>query len=125
MGMWPGDPSWQVAAIVVPHEMMTQAGDLPWLAASYDGPTALLSFFNVLGAAKPSSNGLISWSYLGDWIAIDTPSRYLVANFHYALGALYSADIATALGHSSDAAAFLALAARISAAFPGVSARCA
>ena len=106
------------AAIVVPHEMLTQGGDLPWLAANYDGPTAMLSFFNTLGAAAPSAGGLITWSYLGDWVAIDTPNRYLVANFHYALGAILAADIASALGHTSDAVAFLALASRISAAFP-------
>lgn len=78
----------------------------------------MLSFFNTLGAADPAAGGLITWSYLGDWIAIDTPSRYLVANFHYALGAILAADIAAALGHASDAAAFLALASRVSAAFP-------
>jgi len=52
----------QVAAVVVPYELLTQRGDLAHANKTYDGPTALLAWFNALGEANSSSAGLITWS---------------------------------------------------------------
>jgi hypothetical protein len=62
MGNIAGDPSWEVLAVVLPSELLAQAGDLAAVAAGYDGPKSLLAFFNALGSADASSNGLITWS---------------------------------------------------------------
>jgi hypothetical protein len=123
MGLWPGDVSWQVAAVIIPHELLTQYADLPWLSRNYDGPRAMVTFFNALATADPTSNGLVPWSYLGDWIpvppaSINTVSRYLVANIHYMIGALFCADIAAAVGNTQDAAVLYALAAQVSSQIP-------
>ena len=109
MGYFTGDPSWQVAAVVVPYEMLTQMADLDYIEKNYDGPSALIKFFNILGNLDNTSHGLITWSYLGDWKAIDTPNNLLVANSNYAMSALFMAEIASAIGNKVDSATYLAL----------------
>jgi hypothetical protein len=105
-----------VLAVVIPSELLAQAGDLTAVAAGYDGPKSLLAFFNALGSADASSQGLITWSYLGDWKAIDTPNNKFVANINYLMAALLTAEVASAVGESADAVADLALAAALSSA---------
>ncbi len=115
MGYMIGDPSWEVAATAVPYELLTQLGDAARVAATFDeGPAALLAFFNALGEADAASAGLIPWSYLGDWVAIDTPNRLLVANVNYVQAALQTAEMAAAAGRPANATAYLALAALLS-----------
>jgi alpha-L-rhamnosidase len=114
MGYFIGDVSWEVAATAIPYELVTQLGDIAYVAANLDGPISLLTFFNALGEANSSSNGLITWSYLGDWVAIDTPNRLLVANVNYVMASLQLSEMASAAGRSSDASLYLALAALLS-----------
>ena len=109
MGYFTGDPSWEVAAVVVPYELLTQLADLDYVESNYDGPKALVKWFNILGNADNTSNGLITWSYLGDWKALDTPDNKLVANSNYAMATLFLAEIASAIGNKVDAATYLAL----------------
>ena len=124
MGYFIGDPSWEVAATTIPYEMLTATGNVGHLAASYDGPQALLQWFNALGQANASTHGLIDWSYLGDWVPVggsgsdnsnpNTPNNKLVANANYALAAQQAAEMAAALGKAGDAALYTALAAQLS-----------
>jgi len=116
MGNFAGDPSWEVLAVVVPYELLTLAGDVAAVAAGYDGPKSLLTFFGALGSADPTSSGLIATSYLGDWKALDTPNNLLVANINYLMAALLTAEMAFASGADADAVADLALASALSAA---------
>jgi alpha-L-rhamnosidase len=116
MGYFIGDPSWQVAATRIPYELLTQLGDEAHVAANWDGPTLLLEFFNALGQANASWGGLIPWSYLGDWVALDTPNNKLVANANYIMAALQTAEMAAAAGRSSEATKYTALAALLSSA---------
>ena len=117
MGNFAGDPSWEVAAVVVPYELLTQYGDAAAVAAGYaDGPKSLVAFFGALGFADASSSGLITWSYLGDWKALDTPNNKLVANVNYIMALQMTAEIASAAGADADALADVALAAALSAA---------
>jgi alpha-L-rhamnosidase len=109
MGYFTGDPSWQVAGVVVPYEMLTQLANLDYVEKNYDGPSALIKFFNILGNADDTSEGLIEWSYLGDWKALDIPDNKLVANSNYAMAALFMAEIASAIGNKVDSATYLAL----------------
>lgn len=82
MGYFIGDPSWQVAAVVIPYELLTMRGSLAHVKATYDGPTSLMRFFNALGNANVSSKGLIPWSYLGDWcVFFSTPPALLPSLF--------------------------------------------
>ena len=114
MGYFIGDPSWEVAATAIPYELSTQLGDTAYVSANLDGPISLLAFFNALGEANSSSRGLITWSYLGDWVAIDTPNNKLVANTNYVMAALQTAELASAAGRPADATLYLALAALLS-----------
>ena len=114
MGYFIGDPSWEVAATTIPYELLTSLGDLRHVVANYDGPVSLLAFFNALGQANASTLGLIDWSYLGDWVAIDTPNNKLVANVNYFMAAMQVAEIASAAGNAADATKYLALAALLS-----------
>ncbi len=114
MGYFIGDPSWEVAATVIPYELLTQLGDVAHVAANFDGPAATLKFFNALGEANATSDGLITWSYLGDWVALDVPNNKLVANINYLVAAQQAAEMAAAVGLPSDAATYLALASLLS-----------
>ena len=116
MGYFIGDPSWQVAATRIPYELLTQMGDEAYVAANLDGPVLLLDFFNAMGQANASWGGLIPWSYLGDWVALDTPNNKLVANTNYIMAALQTAEMAAAAGRSGDATKYAALAALLSSA---------
>lgn len=121
IGSMPGDPSWEVAAVVVPSVLLEAYGDVPFLNATFEqSPSAMLQFFTVMAATGTGAGaGLLPWSSLGDWKAIDFATPVLVANFHFLLAAQGVAALAAATGRPTDAAAALALAARISAALPG------
>lgn len=120
MGYFIGDPSWEVAATTIPYELLTSGGDLDHTAATYtQGPYAMVRWLNALGEDEAASGGLITWSYLGDWVAIDTPSRYLVANINYFMAVSQTAEMAGALGKSGDAVTLLALATLLSQSIRG------
>ena len=121
MGNWPGDPSWSVAATVVPAALMEVMGDVAWVEEGFDGVIGMIEWFTRLASAIPSSKSLFPWSELGDWKAIDAPNGTLVADFHYLLAAMQCADIAAALpGRSAEGAACVVLAGRVSAALAQV-----
>jgi alpha-L-rhamnosidase len=114
MGYFVGDPSWEVVATTLPYELLTQLADLDYVSANFDGPESTIAFFNALGEADPASQGLITWSYLGDWVALDVPNNKLVANVNYVMAAQQAAEVASAIGRNADATKFLALAALLS-----------
>ena len=62
MGYFIGDPSWEVAAVAVPYELLTQLGDARAVGENYDGPVSMLKWLNALGTTDPASAGLITWS---------------------------------------------------------------
>lgn len=47
---------------MIPYELLTQLGDVAHVAANFDEPAATLKFFNALGEANATSDGLITWS---------------------------------------------------------------
>jgi hypothetical protein len=111
----PGCPVWQVAYIVIARQLWKHYGEdaLPSLRAHYAGLVELMGWFD--RHADPSDGLLMTHCY-GDWMGFHpasgnggsspmTPPPAVTA-FYHVLAKRYLAEIATATGHSADAAAY-------------------
>jgi alpha-L-rhamnosidase len=110
----PGCPVWQVAYIVLSHNIWKHYGmsALPTLRKHYSGLTELMGWF----ARHADSDGLLATACYGDWMGFNpgsanqgssslTPKDSVTA-FYHVLASGYMATIAAAIGEKSDAAAW-------------------
>jgi alpha-L-rhamnosidase len=64
-----------------------------------------------------AENGLVKYSYYGDWVAVDKTPGSIVSSFYYYYDIKVLGDIAKILGNETDAKAYGKLAEEIKAAF--------
>ncbi|WP_043619121.1 alpha-L-rhamnosidase [Nonomuraea candida] len=115
--------AWGDAAVLVPWVLYQRTGDLGLLSAQYASMTAWVDqIASIAGAGHLWDEGF----QFGDWLdpaaPPDDPGRArtdhaLVATAYHAWSAGVVAETAALLGHSSDAARYAELAARVRAAF--------
>jgi hypothetical protein len=113
----PGCPIWQVAYIVIGRQLWKHYGEdaLPSLRKHYTGMKELMGWFD--RHADPS-DGLLVHACYGDWMGFNPEShnsgssaltpRDSVTAFYHVLAMQYLAQVAEAVGETSDAASLLA-----------------
>ena len=102
------DPNWGGAIVFLPWRLYTTYADRAVLADNWE---AIIRYIDYL--ATREIDGLLDHG-LGDWIAIDTSTpRGMVASFGYQRILATAAKIARELGHSVEAKAYEANAARV------------
>ena len=111
-----GAPAWGDAGVIVPWTIYQAYGDTKIVAKHWDSMTRWMDY---LTSANP--NGL--WEQrrhndFGDWLSIDADTpKDVLATAYYAYDASLMAQMARALGRTSEAAQYDALFAHIKAAF--------
>lgn len=145
---YPGtDPAWGMAYVVVSHHLLEWYGDLEAVEAQYTGLVLYMDYLRRLPGVNPSvppfeTSGLLTYNLFSDWDrpvisgAVNPPvppSRTvppatagprgvpspLIGSWVYLTELRLMVEIATALGHTDDAARFAADAARAASAFVG------
>ncbi|MCX6560119.1 MAG: family 78 glycoside hydrolase catalytic domain [Candidatus Aminicenantes bacterium] len=111
-GSRPADPAWGTAYPLIAWYMYQYYGDKRILEEHYDGLKAYVEFLR--GKAE---NGLVKYSYYGDWVAVDKTPGAIVSSFYYYYDVRVLADIAAALKRDAEARSYGELAASIKEAF--------
>ncbi len=111
-GSRPADPAWGTAYPLLCWYMYKYYGDRRVLDEQYDGLKAYVEFLR-----SRAENGIVRYSYYGDWVAIEKCPGALVSTFYYYYDTRILADTARILGKAGDAQAYDALAGQIRAAF--------
>ena len=119
MRVYDDDLNWGGAAITIPWRNYKQYGDATLINRYYDQMKTLINYYGTLTQGNIIRN---DHSVLSDWgqetsgLTSHTSSSFtLTCTYYYLLGAM--AEVATALGHIEDAAAWTATAAEVKAAF--------
>ncbi|HEX4749441.1 MAG TPA: family 78 glycoside hydrolase catalytic domain [Bryobacteraceae bacterium] len=73
-----GDPSWGLAYPLIAEYMFENYGDRRVLAENYAGLKAWADFLT-----KHAPDGVMDYSYFGDWVAIDPTPKLLCATWAY------------------------------------------
>ena len=125
-----GGPAWADAAVVVPHTLWRQYGDLGVVRAMYDPMRRFIDYLRDV-----DSHGLIRrhalhfpWGGFGDWLALDggDPARGardggtpkdLIGTAYFARCCRLLAEMAAALGEGDDARDYARLGDDVAAAF--------
>jgi len=105
-GGWPGDPSWMVAAVIIPWEAHRRSGDIKIISDTYDTAKALIDFLN---RHVDPTMGLVQFGYYGDWLALETTPKGQVVSFSHILAVSRMVDMATILGKAADAKEYASL----------------
>ncbi|HUO30485.1 MAG TPA: family 78 glycoside hydrolase catalytic domain, partial [Bryobacteraceae bacterium] len=111
-GSRPADPAWGLAYPLLTWYMYEYYGDRRILEEHYDGVKAWTDYLRTR-----SHDGILDYSYYGDWVPIEKTPGSLVSTFCYHWSAELVARMAQILGKSSDADAYRKLAGEIKDAF--------
>lgn len=111
-GSRPADPAWGTAYPLLCWYMYQYYGDKRILDEQFDGLKKYVEFLR-----SKSENGILKYSYYGDWVAIDKTPGALVSTFYYYYDAKILADAAKVLGKEVEAKSYGRLAEEIKAAF--------
>jgi len=111
-GRRPADPAWGAAYPLIAWYVYLYNGDRRILEEHYPGIKAWTDF-----QRTKSQDGILSYSYYGDWVPAEGTPGALVSTFYYFYSADLTARIAEILGKSADAEAYRKLAAEIQEAF--------
>ena len=111
-GSRPADPAWGLAYPLLTWYMYEYYGDRRILEEHYDGVKGWTDYLRTR-----THDGIIDYSYYGDWVPIEKTPGNLVSTFCYHWSADLVARMAEILGKSSDAAAYHKLAGEIKDAF--------
>jgi alpha-L-rhamnosidase len=107
-GSRPADPAWGTAYPLICWYMWQQYGDRRILEVNYDG---LKKYVEYLGSR--ATDNVLSYSYYGDWVAVEqTPGAFVSAAYYYD-DVRVLAKVAKVLGKSAEAERYGQLAARI------------
>eukprot|EP00750_Incisomonas_marina_P009219 INCI15853.1.p1 GENE.INCI15853.1~~INCI15853.1.p1 ORF type:complete len:956 (+),score=122.30 INCI15853.1:192-3059(+) len=109
-GGWPGDPSWQVAAAIIPWEVWRRTGNVDVATIGYETAKSNVDFLSQ--HADPVS-GLVSFGYYGDWLAAEPTPIPQVVSFSHILSIGRLADLANITGHATDALRYTKLASEL------------
>ena len=108
----PADPAWGTAYPLICWYMYQYYGDTRVLEEHYDGVKKYVEFLRT-----KAENGLVKFSYYGDWVAVEKCPGSIVSSFYYYYDVKVLADMARVLGKTQDATLYDKLAAEIKAAF--------
>jgi alpha-L-rhamnosidase len=111
-GSRPADPAWGTAYPLLCWYMYQYYGDRRILEEQYDGLKKYVDFLR-----SKAENGLVKYSYYGDWVAVDKTPGSIVSSFYYYYDIRILADISKVLGNAKDAEAYGRLADDVKAAF--------
>jgi alpha-L-rhamnosidase len=114
-GQWgsrPADPAWGAAYPLITWYMYVYYGDRRILEQHYPGVQAWTDF-----QRTRAEDGILSYSYYGDWVSIVRTPGALVSTAYYYYSARITSQIAAILGKKEDAEAYARLAAEIAQAF--------
>jgi hypothetical protein len=105
VGGWPADPGYSAAIVTVPHALWKRSGDLLTAEQSFGGMRAYAEHL-----LRHTTDGLVQFGMLGDWLALEQTDVPRVSAFSGALSVQMVAEMARALGRGADAARFAAAA---------------
>jgi alpha-L-rhamnosidase len=111
-GKRPADPAWGAAYPLLCRAMFRYYGDRRVLEENYDGLKAYVEFLR-----SQAEDGLVRYSWYGDWVALEKCPGDLVSSFYYLSGVRILAAAAGALGREDDARVYGELAEEIREAF--------
>ncbi len=111
-GSRPADPAWGTAYPLIAWYMYQYYGDKRILEEHYDGIKKYVEFLRTR-----EEDGLVRFSYYGDWVAVDKAPGSIVSSFYYYYDVRVLADMANVLGKEEDAKAYAELAEKIKTAF--------
>ena len=111
-GSRPADPAWGTAYPLLCWYMYQYYGDTRILEEQFEGLKKYVEFLR-----SRAENGLVKYSYYGDWVAVDKTPGSIVSSFYYYYDVKVLGDIAKILGNDTDAKAYGKLAEEIKAAF--------
>ncbi|HTQ53854.1 MAG TPA: family 78 glycoside hydrolase catalytic domain [Bryobacteraceae bacterium] len=111
-GSRPADPAWGLAYPLITWYMYEYYGDRRILEEHYAGVKAWTDYLRTR-----SKEGILDYSYYGDWVPIEKTPGSLVSTFCYYWSADLVSRMALILGKSGDAASYRNLAGTIKDAF--------
>jgi len=111
-GRRPADPAWGAAYPLIAWYVYLYNGDRRILEEHYPGIKAWTDF-----QRTRSQDGILSYSYYGDWVPAERTPGDLVSTFYYFYSAQLTARMAGILGRAADAETYRKLAAEIQEAF--------
>lgn len=111
-GRRPADPAWGAAYPLITWYLYLYQGDRRILEEHYDGIKAWTDF-----QRSRAQDGILSYSYYGDWVPVERTPGELVSTFYYYYSAHLTSRMAEILGRKADAEAYAKLAAEIREAF--------
>jgi alpha-L-rhamnosidase len=111
-GSRPADPAWGTAYPLLCWYMYQYYGDTRILEEQFEGLRKYVEFLR-----SKAENGLVRYSYYGDWVAVDKTPGNIVSSFYYYYDVKILADAARVLGKETEAKTYGQLAEDIKAAF--------
>lgn len=111
-GKRPADPAWGAAFPLICWRMYRHYGDRRVLEENYEGLKAYVEFLR-----SKAEDGLVRYSWYGDWVALEKCPGSLVSSFYDLSGVRILAAAAGVLGRAEDARIFGELAGEIREAF--------
>jgi len=111
-GRRPADPAWGAAYPLITWYLYLYHGDRRILEEHFEGIKAWTDF-----QRSQASDGILSYSYYGDWVPIERTPGELVSTFYYYYSAHLTSRIAELLGRKSEAESYSKLAQQIREAF--------
>jgi len=111
-GSRPADPAWGTAYPLIAWYVYQYYGDRRVLEEHYDGVKKYVEFLRTR-----AENGLVKFSYYGDWVAVDRTPGDIVSSFYCYYDVKVLAEMAKVLGKEADAKIYGELAGAIKLAF--------
>jgi alpha-L-rhamnosidase len=111
-GRRPADPAWGAAYPLITWYLYLYHGDRRVLEEHFEGIKAWTDF-----QRSQAKDGILSYSYYGDWVPIERTPGELVSTFYYYYSAHLTSRMAQILGRKTEAEAYAKLADEIRDAF--------
>ncbi len=111
-GSAPADPAWGTAYPLLCWYMWQQYGDRRILEENYDGLKKYVEYLRTR-----ATDNVLSYSYYGDWVAVEKTPGEFVSDAYYYDDVQVLAGVAKVLEKSSDAQTYSQLAGQIKEAF--------
>ena len=111
-GSRPADPAWGTAYPLIAWYMYQYYGDKRILEEHYPGLKKYVEFLR-----SRAVDGLVKYSYYGDWVSVEKTPGAIVSSFYYYYDLKVLSEAAMVLGREADASAYAKLAEEVKTAF--------
>jgi alpha-L-rhamnosidase len=111
-GRRPADPAWGAAYPLITWYLYLHQGDRRVLEEHYEGVKAWTDF-----QRSKAQDGILAYSYYGDWVPVEKTPGELVSTFYYYYSAHLTSRMAEILGRKAEAETYSKLAGEIREAF--------